>query len=108
MGWYDGFMSTSHATSRSFPQVPSVLDPFLVEFLAVFPEIPEGFSTQGHAKSVATTLSYDPAFVEALFTSAQRRSLVEPFYPPGRKGSFRWRISKRGEQFMNAHIAAAK
>lgn len=85
-----------------------MLDPFLVEFLGVFPTLPEGFSTTGQAKSVALALSFDPAFVEALFTSAQRRSLVEPFYPPGRKGSFRWRLSKRGEQFMNAHIAAAK
>ncbi|CAN5446933.1 hypothetical protein BH09CHL1_BH09CHL1_05870 [soil metagenome] len=101
-------MSTIRSTSRDFPQAPSVLDPFLVEFLGAFSELPEGFSTSGHAKSVALTLSFDPAFVEALFTSAQRRSLVEPFYPPGRKGSFRWRLSKRGEQFMNAHIAAAK
>ncbi|MGH2550309.1 MAG: hypothetical protein ACRDHN_13020 [Thermomicrobiales bacterium] len=101
-------MSTTRATSRDFSQVPSVLDPFLVEFLGVFPTLSEGFSTLGHARSVASMLSFDPAFVEALFTSAQRRSLVEPFYPPGRKGSFRWRLSKRGEQFMNAHIAAAK
>jgi hypothetical protein len=101
-------MSTNPAASRDFPQVPSVLDPFLVEFLGVLLTIPEGFSTVGQAKSVASTLNVDPAFVEALFTSAQRRSLVEPFYPPGRKGSFRWRLSKRGEQFMNAHIAAAK
>lgn len=101
-------MSTARSKSTGFPQAPSVLDPFLIEFLGAVKSLPDGFSMQGHGKSLATTLAYDPAFVEALFTSAQRRSLVEPFYPPGRNGSFRWRISERGEQFLNAHLAAAK
>lgn len=101
-------MSTSRSTSAGFPQAPSVLDPFLIEFLDAVKSLADGFSTQSQGKALASRLAYDPAFVEALFTSAQRRSLVEPFYPPGRKGSFRWRISKRGEQFLNAHIAAAK
>lgn len=101
-------MSIARSTSAGFQQAPSVLDPFLIEFLGAVQTLPDGFSTQGQSKAIASTLAYDPAFVEALFTSAQRRSLVEPFYPPGRRGSFRWRISRRGEQFMNAHVAAAK
>lgn len=101
-------MSTARSKTAPFPQVPSVLDPFLVEFLDAVRSLPGGFGTQSQSKTLAINLEYDPGFVEALFTSAQRRSLIEPFYPPGRKGSFRWRISKRGEQFLNAHIAAAK
>jgi hypothetical protein len=100
-------MVTPRSTT-GFPQAPSVLDPYLIEFLDSVRSLPEGYSMPGHGKALAAKLGYDPAFIEALFTSAQRRSLVEPFYPPGRKGSFRWRVSGQGEQFLNAHIAAAK
>jgi hypothetical protein len=101
-------MSTARTTNANPVQAPSVLDPFLIEFLGTVRALPHGYSTQSHAKGIAAQLGYDPAFIEALFTSAQRRSLIEPFYPPNRKGAFRWRISARGESFLNAHIAAAK
>jgi hypothetical protein len=101
-------MVTPRSSTTGLPQAPSVLDPFLIEFLGVVRTLPEGFSMPGHGKTLAAKLECDPAFIEALFTSAQRRSLIEPFYPPSRKGSFRWRISGRGEQFLSAQIAAAE
>ncbi len=101
-------MSNARPAGESTTQVPSLFDPFLVEFLRALETLPEGFSPQSSLKPIAATLQQDPAFIEGLFTCARRRSLIEPYYPPGRRSTFRWRVSRRGEQFMNAHIAAAK
>jgi hypothetical protein len=101
-------MSSQRPAGESTPQVPSLFDPFLVEFLRALQTLPDGFSTQSSLKPLAGTLQQDPAFIEALFTCARRRSLIEAYYPPGRRSAFRWRVSRRGEHFMNAHIAAIK
>ncbi len=105
---YDAHMSSQRPAGESTPQVPSLFDPFLVEFLRALQTLPDGFSTQSSLKPLAGTLQQDPAFIEALFTCARRRSLIEAYYPPGRRSAFRWRVSRRGEHFMNAHIAAIK
>jgi hypothetical protein len=82
------------------PAKGSPFDPFLSGFLTAVREFTGGYSLQSHGAKIARQLDVDPAFVEALTTSARRRSLIEPFYPPSNRHAIRWRVSARGERFL--------
>jgi hypothetical protein len=84
------------------PMMESPFDPFLARFLTAVRELGAGYSPQSHGAKLAHRLDVDPAFVEALTTSARRRSLIEPFYAPANRNAVRWRVSARGERFLAA------
>lgn len=85
----------------------SPLDPFLVQFLAQVREIETGYGPSAHGKGIAERLGVDPAFVEALTTSARRRRLIEAFYAPAHRNTLRWRVSARGDAFLAEHGGAS-
>ena len=90
------------------PQPPSPLDGFLRRFLVAATEEEDGFSPTLDTVRVATELDCPPAFVEALFTSARTRGLVEPAWTRGPRGRNRWRLSARGEQWQRDHEDAPR
>jgi hypothetical protein len=94
-------MSASAASGRrSQPSPPSPLDPFLASMLASIGRQPAGYAPVSEHQTLAATHDWQPAFVDVLLTSAQRRGLVEAFYPKGARGRTRWRLSRRGLAFL--------
>lgn len=92
----------SNASRPYKPMAESPFDPFLARFLAEVRAFDQGYSPQSNSAAVADRLDVEPAFVEALTTSARRRTLIEPFYAPAHRNSLRWRVSRKGEQFLDA------
>lgn len=92
----------SNASGPHKPIVNSPFDPFLARFLATVLEFESGYSPQSNSLAMSDRLDVEPAFIEALTTSARRRSLIEPFYSPAHRNTLRWRVSRRGEQFLAA------
>ena len=83
-------------------QPPSPLDDFLARFLRCLTQLPDGFSPIADASQVANECALVPAFVEALFVSARTRGLIEPFRARGAKGRYRWQVSRRGSNWLDA------
>src|SRR5687767_15822315 len=83
-------------------QPTSPLDDFLAQFLRCLNQLPNGFSPIADAPRVATDCALVPAFVETLFVSARTRGLIEPFRVRGAKGRYRWQVSRRGSNWLNA------
>lgn len=82
------------------PQKPSPLDAFLRPFLRAVATNERGYSPTSDAAETAASLGCHAAFVEALFTSARARGLVEPMWGRGVRARNRWRLSARGGQWI--------
>jgi len=82
------------------PQKPSPLDAFLRRFLRAVAAQERGFSPIGDAATTAAEMGCEPAFVDALFTSARARGLIEPLWGRGVRARNRWRLSARGDQWI--------
>ncbi len=89
-------MSSKPAT----PQHASPLDAFLIQFLRHVGELDTGYSPTSHTRAIAERCGFLPPFVEALFTSARARGLIEPFRSPHARGRTRWRLSARGRTLL--------
>ncbi len=81
---------------------PSSLDPFLGEFLRRVIDLTDGYAPLSHGRAIAEALDWPPAFVDALFTSARTRGLLEPFRARGTRGRNRWRVSARGRAWIDS------
>ena len=79
---------------------PSPLDPFLGEFLRRVMDLTDGYAPLSHGRAIAAALDWPPAFVEALFTSARTRGLLEPLRTRSTRGRSRWRVSARGRAWV--------
>ncbi|MDP9355870.1 MAG: hypothetical protein M3R02_11445 [Chloroflexota bacterium] len=89
-------MSSKPAT----PQPASPLDPFLIQFLRHVADLDTGYSPASHARAIAESAGLLPPFVDALFTSARARGLLEPFRSPRARGRTRWRLTSRGRALL--------
>ena len=97
-------MSASARSSRVDDRpIPSPFDPFLTTLLTGIGQRAGGYSPTAEQTVVAGELGWQPAFVDALITSAQRRGFVEVFYPRGARGRSRLRLSGRGLAFLVTH-----
>ena len=91
-------MTDKSANSPAPP--PSPLDPFLGTFLRRVDGLPDGYAPVSHGRAIAATLDWSPAFVDALFTSARARGLVEPYRARGTRRRARWCVSARGRGWI--------
>ncbi len=89
------------------PQPASPLDAFLARFLRHLADLGTGYSPASHARAAADATELPPPFLEALFTSARARGLIEPFRSPHARGRTRWRLSPRGRAFLAIKAATA-
>ncbi len=90
-------------TTRPFqPQSPSPLDPHIRCFLQHLETLPAGFAPTTDLGAAGVACSVPEPFIDALFTSAKMRGLIEPFQPRGARGRYRWRVSSRGRQWRDA------
>lgn len=80
---------------------PSPLDPFLGPFLEEVARHPDGFSPISHGRRIAEERGWPLPFIEALFTSARTRGLIEPFRSPSSRGRPRWRVSAAGQAWLD-------
>jgi hypothetical protein len=85
------------------PQAPSPLDGYLHTFLDYLDTLPAGFasSTTADVAAAAEACNVSEPFIEALYTSASTRGLIEPFQPRGSRGRNRWRVSARGNHWRS-------
>jgi hypothetical protein len=90
---------------RNLQTESSPFDPFLIEFLHAVREFDTGYSPSTNGKAVAERLNVEQAFIEMLTTSARRRRLIEAFYAPAHRNTLRWRLSMRGQAFIDEHQA---
>lgn len=88
-------------------QAPSPLDASLRAFLGHVATLDGGFAPTTDAGSAATACGVPFPFIEALFTSARIRGLIEPFQPRGARGRYRWRVSARGERWRSEFEATS-
>lgn len=85
-------------------QAPSPLDGYLHAFLDHLDTLPTGFAPASttDVSAAADACDVSEPFVEALFTSARTRGLIEAFLPRGSRGRYRWRVSSRGKQWRSS------
>jgi len=85
-------------------QAPSPLDGHILTFLDYLDTLPAGFApaTASDVTAASEACNVSAPFIEALFTSASTRGLVEPFQPRGARGRYRWRVSSRGKHWRTA------
>lgn len=95
-------MTQTHESCLASP-----LDPFLGSFLRELSELADGYSPTSHGGPVAARLDWAPAFVEAMFTSARARGLLEPYRAKGARGRARWRVSERGRTWLMTRSSEA-
>lgn len=96
-------MSASARPSRVDDRpAPSPLDPFLTTLLTSIGRREGGYAPASEQRAVAAEHGWQPAFVDGLVTSAQRRGFVEAFYPKGARGRSRLRLSRGGLAFLAA------
>jgi len=99
-------MSSSHSrppvsSSRPLPEHrPSPLDEVMSRLLAHLRQSPTG-TRVNHAQEIAAFLDVPREFVEALFTSAQRRGLIKPLSVM--KGRITWAITPLGDRLLVHH-----
>lgn len=79
---------------------PSPLDDVMSRLLALLRHNPTG-SRVNHAAEIATHLEVPREFVDALFTSAQRRGLIKPLSAV--KGKITWAITPLGDRLLVHH-----
>jgi len=79
---------------------PSPLDEVMSRLLALLRHQPTG-SRINHAQELAGHLEVPREFVEALFTSAQRRGLIKPLSVV--KGKVTWAITPLGDRLLVHH-----
>ena len=91
------------------PQVPSPLDTHLRSFLDHLDGLQSGFAPAASVDIAAAATACNAAtpFIDALFTSARTRGLIEPFLPPGARGRYRWRVSARGNDWRSEPAEAS-
>ena len=83
------------------PEVKSSpFDPFLSSLLARIADLPNGFSLTSERSRLAETLGWPGPFVDAVFTSAKARGLVEPHRSTRARGRSRWRLSAKGTAWL--------
>jgi hypothetical protein len=82
--------------------VPSPFDPYLRQLLEWAASQPQGFTQATAAACTAADFGWQPAFADALFTSARVRGLLNPYYGKGSRGRSQWAISKRGQAWLNS------
>ncbi len=88
------------SSNPATPQRTSPLDPYLIQFLQHVAELDSGYSPASHTRAIAERSGLLSPFVEALFTSARARALIEPFRSPRARGRTRWRLSARGRALL--------
>ncbi|MGB3327966.1 MAG: hypothetical protein WBA46_03370 [Thermomicrobiales bacterium] len=76
---------------------PSPLDDVMSRLLALLRQSPTGGRIT-HTQEFATLLEVHREFVEALFTSAQRRGLIKPLSAV--KGKITWSITPLGDRLL--------
>ncbi|MGC4108663.1 MAG: hypothetical protein QM753_20255 [Thermomicrobiales bacterium] len=79
---------------------PSPLDDVMSRLLALLRHTPTG-TRVSHAQDLANRLDVPREFVEALFTSAQRRGLIKPLSVV--KGKITWAITPLGNRLLVHH-----
>ncbi len=83
-------------------RLPSPLDPYLAQFLAMVDATEAGFQPGPESANLASRMDIPREFVDALFTSARARGLIKPMY--GRGNKVRWAVSPVGEALMRGQI----
>ncbi|MGN6030949.1 MAG: hypothetical protein ACTHQE_04720 [Thermomicrobiales bacterium] len=88
-------------TPRPLPaHRPSPLDEIMSRLLALLRHQPTG-ARVSHAQELAHHLEVPREFVEALFTTAQRRGLIKPLSVV--KGKVTWAITPLGDRLLVHH-----
>jgi hypothetical protein len=87
------------------PAPASPFDPYVRPFLAELGRLPEGYAPVAGRDAVAAALDWEPAFAEAVFTSARARGLVEPVWGRGPRNRNRWRVSRKGRRWLAEAMA---
>jgi hypothetical protein len=79
------------------------LDHHIHAFLDYLDTLEGGFAptTNTDVDAAADACHVAGPFIDALFTSARARGLIEPFQARGTRGRNRWRVSSRGKQWRS-------
>lgn len=89
-------------TDAAKQSAPSPLDPYLRQVLTWAEAESRGFSQTAFATE-AESLGWQPAFADAVFTSARVRGLIGPFFGKGARGRSLWQLSARGRAWLEAN-----
>jgi hypothetical protein len=82
--------------------IDSPFDPYLSRFLMWGATQVHGFSHASSVRAMADDAGWQPAFGEAIFTSAQVRGLIGPHYGTRARGRVLWQVTRRGNAWLEA------
>ena len=94
--------SSSFSQPNGRTQHPSPLDPFLAEFLAGIATFPNGYRHSTDKLELTRRFAWNDAFVDALYTSAQKRRFFDLFMGNSGRGAPRLQLSNRARQFLES------
>jgi len=83
-------------------QPPSPLDPFLAEFLAEVASFPNGYRHSTDRLELMRRFGWNDAFIDAIYTSAQKRRFFDLYNSGSGRGAPRLQLSKRAMQFLES------
>lgn len=83
-------------------QHPSPLDPFLAEFLAGVASFPNGYRHSTDRLELVRRFGWNDAFIDAIYTSAQKRRFFDLYMGGAGRGAPRLQLSKRAIQFLES------
>jgi hypothetical protein len=83
-------------------QLPSPLDPFLAEFLAGIASSPNGYRHSTDKLELMRRFDWNDAFIDAIYTSAQKRRFFDLYTGGSGRGAPRLQLSKRAIQFLES------
>jgi hypothetical protein len=83
-------------------QRPSPLDPFLAEFLAGIATFPNGYRHSTDKLELLRRFGWNDAFIDAIYTSAQKRRFFDLHTGSSGRGAPRLQLSKRAKQFLES------